>query len=157
MLSGVIVMDKTDNGENHSETSLKVTDDKKRRWNSFRKGKKQIKKLWKSKRTSKQEDEDQSSHSDEDSHENVAYDNANDNFSVSSPISPISTTSSVDRIPSIMLHGPASLTNSSPEYMAGTTDEDELFATGKENENPKSRSLTRGGELTRQQGINVSH
>ena len=147
-------MDKTDNGQNHSETLLKVTDDKKRRWNSFRRGKKQIKKLWKSKRTSKQGDEDQSSHSDEDSHENVAYDNANDNVSVSSPISPISVTSSVDRIPSIMLHGPSSLTNSSPEYMAGTTDEDELF--GKENENLKTRSLTRGGELTRQQGFSVS-
>lgn len=140
MLSGVIVMDKADNGQNHSEAFLKVTDDKKRRWNSFRKGKKQIKKLWKSKRSSKHEDEDQSSPS-EDSHENVSYDNANDDFSVSSPISPISTTSSV---PSIMLHGPSSLTNSSPEYMAGTTDEEELFATSKENEIPESRAPTHG-------------
>ena len=145
----VIVMDDLDNEHNQGEPHLKVADEKKRRWNSFRRGKKQIKKLWKSKKTSKQVvGEDQSSHSG-DSQE-IAYDNTsditNEELRISSPISPISTTSSV---PSITLHRPSVSmegNNSSPDYMAATTDdEDDLFINSKENHNP---SEPKRGELT---------
>ena len=143
-------MDDIDNEHNHGEPHLKVADEKKRRWNSFRRGKKQIKKLWKSKKTSRQAvDEDQSSHSG-DSQENIAYDNTSDNaneeYRISSPISPISTTSSV---PSITLHRPSVSVegnNSSPDYLAATTDEeDELFPSSKENQNPSGPAR---GQLT---------
>ena len=143
-------MDDVVNEHNQGEPHLKVADEKKRRWNSFRRGKKQIKKLWKSKKTSKQAvEEDQSSHSD-DSQE-IAYDNTsditNEELRISSPMSPISTTSSV---PSITLHRPSvSVTeenNSSPDYMAATTeDEDDIFTNSKENHNPSgSKSPARG-------------
>ena len=112
-------MDEADNEQNHGEVHLKV-DDKKRRWSSFRKGKKQIKKLWKSKKTSKQGDEEHSSHSG-DSQDNVANEDH--------PQSPISTTSSIDPIPYIMLHRPSVPTtegnNSSPDYMAATPEEED--------------------------------
>lgn len=151
-------MDKVDNGQNDADL-LKVTDDKKRRWNSFRKGKKQIKKLWKSKKTLKQADDDQSSPSEDSREYIIAYDNGNDERSVSSPISPLSTTSSVDPVPSIMLHRASLPGNSSPEYMAATTDEDEHFSSNREGQNPtgiKSRSPTRDQlSLTRQQEFDV--
>lgn len=139
---GTIIMDEIDNEQN-SETHLKAGDDnKKRRWNSFRRGKKQIKKLWKSKRSSKHGDEEHSSHSG-DSHDNVAYENTNGEL----PVSPMSDTSSVDPIPSIMLRRPSRVTdregnNSSPDYMDATTDEEYgYFADSKENNDhngPKS-------------------
>ena len=144
----VIVMDDVDN-ENQGEPHLK--DEKKRRWNSFRRGKKQIKKLWKSKKASRQAvDEDQSSHSGES--QEIAYDNTsditNEELRISSPISPISTTSSV---PSITLHRPSvSLegNNSSPDYMASTTDdEDDLFPSGKANHNPSGPKSPARGQL----------
>ena len=128
-------MGDVDNEHNHGEPNLKVADDKKKRWNSFRRGKKQIKKLWKSKRTSKLVVEDELSSGD--SQDNIAYDNnsdiTNEELRISSPISPISTSSSV---PSIMLHRAsisAQGTNSSLDDMGATSeDEDEIF---KENQN----------------------
>ena len=132
-------MGDVENEHHQNEPNLKVADDKKKRWNSFRRGKKHIKKLWKSKRTSKLAVDDELSSGD--SQDNVAYDNnsdiTNEELKISSPISPISTTSSV---PSIMLQR-ASISKEgsifSPDYRAGTSDdEDEIF---KENQNP-SRS-----------------
>lgn len=149
----VIGMDDVENEHNQGGPHLKVADEKKRRWNSFRRGKKQIKKLWKSKKTSRQAvDEDQSSHSG-DSQE-IAYDNTsditNEELRISSPISPISTTSSV---PSITLHRPSISTmegnNSSPDYMAATTDdEDDLFSNSKEDHNPSGPKSPARGQLT---------
>lgn len=152
----VIVMDEVNSEQDHGETFLKVTDDKKRRWNSFRKGKKQIKKLWKSKKASKLADEDRSSYS-EDSHENMA----NDDHMMSESMSlPRSTTSSHDPIPSIMLHLPPVFTNSSPDYMAATTDEDDSSRESHNVLRPKSLNTSRSEvalspELSPQQESNV--
>lgn len=150
-------MDQVNSEQDHGETFLKVTDDRKRRWNSFRKGKKQIKKLWKSKKASKLADEDRSSYS-EDSHENMA----NDDHSMSESMSlPRSTTSSHDPIPSIMLHLPPVFTNSSPDYMAATTDEDDSSRESHNVSRPKSRNPSRSEvalspELSPQQESNGS-
>jgi len=130
-------MDEVGKQQDHNETLLKVSDDKKRKWNSFKKGKKQIKKLWKSRKNTKQAEGEQSSQGDsDDSRENMAYDSANERL----PMSPVST-SSIDPVPSISLHRPSvasSSARSSPDYMAPTTEEDEPFSNTKESTRPKS-------------------
>lgn len=135
-------MDEVDKEQEPSESFLKVADDKKRRW-SFRKGKKQIKKLWKSKRSSKQVDGDQSSQGDSGDSESIVR-GGNEKH----PMSPTSTTSSIDPLPSITLHRPSitaeEVNNSSPEYTATSTDDDEAFTTGSRNPTGLSRGAERG-------------
>lgn len=146
---GLVTMDdhELDDEQIHSEIHSKAPDDKKRRWNSFRRGKNQIKKLWKSKKT-KQADEEQSSHSG-DSHENVTFDNTNHDHPVSSVGS---TTSSMDPVPYIKLQRPSIPTetnNSSPEYLAGTTDEDdEIFSSIKKDQKPAGPKSPSRGQLS---------
>lgn len=138
-------MDEADKEQDHSETLLKATDDKKWRWNSFRKGKKQIKKLWKSRKNTKQVEGEQTGQGDSgESHENIAYDSVSEEF----PMSPISTTSSIDPVPSITLHRPSVASegsNSSPDWMAATTDEDDIT---KESQNPTGPKSPAQGSLS---------
>ncbi|XP_065909319.1 multiple C2 and transmembrane domain-containing protein 1-like [Dysidea avara] len=117
-------MDETNKGESKGD-GLQVADDKKGRWNSFRnKGKKQIKKLWKSRKRSKAVEGDS-----EDDDEVYDYDDR----PTMSPDS--ATSSSIGRVPSITLQRPSISAPSSPDSTfvdAGASTEDEHYSSGRE-------------------------
>jgi len=121
-------MDEANKAESKGDV-LKVHDDKKGKWNSFRKGKKHISKLWRSRKRSKAV-EDDSEEDDDD-----VYDDDD-----RPPMSPDSAaSSSIGRVPSITLRRPSISTPSSPDSTfldaGATTDEDERYSSGRETPN----------------------
>jgi len=99
---------------------LQVHDDKKGKWKSFRKGKKHISKLWKSRKRSKTVEDDSSEDNDIDE---------DDDRRTMSPDSAAS--SNIGRVPSITLQRPSiSPSSADSTFLDGT--EDERYSSGRE-------------------------
>jgi len=134
-------MDEANKGESKGDV-LKVHDDKKGKWNSLRKGKKHISKLWKSRKRSKTVEDDSEEEDDDDVY---------DDRPQMSPDSAAS--SSIGRVPSITLRRPSISTPSSPDSTfldaGATTDEDErYYSSGREAPNNEQWLITNPSEVS---------
>jgi len=126
-----------DEGENRVDVLQVNIEDKKGKWNSFRRGKKQIAKLWKSRKRSKAVDEGGSEEDDDGSEK----DYEDDERPTMSPDSAASS-NGMDRVPSITLQRPSVSIPSSPDSIfldvGATTEDDDHYSSGRENQIKKS-------------------